>query len=106
MVDSQEFYIEVGNRVRQARQKIGMSQQALASLVSLTRTSVTNIEKGRQKFLVHTLMDLASALQVEPETLLPNKQDNLETELDDLLKNHSLEEQDWVKAVVTSVEDK
>ncbi|MGB6298877.1 MAG: helix-turn-helix domain-containing protein [Rivularia sp. (in: cyanobacteria)] len=106
MVDSQEFYLEVGNRVRQARQKIGMSQEALASLVSLTRTSVTNIEKGRQKFLVHTLMDLASALQVEPETLLPNKQDNLETELDDLLKNHSLEEQDWVKAVVTSVEDK
>lgn len=106
MVDSQEFYLEVGHRVRQARQKIGMSQQALASLVSLTRTSVTNIEKGRQKFLAHTLLELALALQVEPETLLPNKQDNSETELDDLLKNHSFEEQDWVKAVVTSVEDK
>ena len=106
MVDSQEFYTEAGNRIRQARQKIGISQEALASLVSLTRTSVTNIEKGRQNFLAHTLVDLASALQVEPETLLPNKNATIEVELDDLLKNRSPEEQDWIKAVVTSVEEK
>lgn len=57
MADYQAFYAEVGRRIRQAREKRGLSQEALASAVSLTRTSVTNIEKGRQKFLVHTIYD-------------------------------------------------
>jgi hypothetical protein len=34
-------------------------------------TSVTNIEGGRQKSLLHTYWELASALAVEPTTLLP-----------------------------------
>ncbi|MDJ0694644.1 helix-turn-helix domain-containing protein [Mastigocoleus sp. MO_188.B34] len=45
MIDNQKFYAEVGSSIRQARKNIGLSQEALASLVSITRTSVTNIEK-------------------------------------------------------------
>lgn len=102
MTDQQAFYAEVGRRIRQAREARGLTQEALADLVSLTRTSVTNIEKGRQKFLAHTLIDLAAALRVAPVTLLPESAPTPEEELDELLKERSRAERDWIKAVVGS----
>ena len=68
---ARNFYLAVGRRVRKARRARSLTQEVLASLVSLTRTSITNIEKGRQKILLHTLADLAKALQVEYVALLP-----------------------------------
>lgn len=65
------FYLGVGELIRKARTRAGMTQEQLADRVKLTRTSVTNIEKGRQRLLVHTLIDIAAALEVKPERLLP-----------------------------------
>jgi transcriptional regulator with XRE-family HTH domain len=71
------FYAEVGRRVRHARATAGLTQDTLAARVALSRTSVTNIEVGRQKMMLHTLWDLAAALGVEPATLLPDARDAL-----------------------------
>jgi transcriptional regulator with XRE-family HTH domain len=65
------FYVEVGHRVRSARERAGLTQDALAERVALSRTSVTNIERGRQRVLLHTLWDIAAVLGVEPVTLIP-----------------------------------
>jgi transcriptional regulator with XRE-family HTH domain len=71
--DQEAFYTEVGRRVRLARERAGLTQDALATRVSLSRTSVTNIEKGRQKVLLHTLCGLADALGVAPAVLMPDE---------------------------------
>ena len=68
-----EFYTEVGRRVRMARESAGLTQDALADQVQLSRTSVTNIEKGRQKIALHTLFLVASVVGVEPASLLPSR---------------------------------
>lgn len=69
-----QFYKDVGARVREARKRAeNISQASLATSVGLTRTSVTNIEKGRQKLLLHTFVDIAAAIGVEPIELLPKK---------------------------------
>jgi transcriptional regulator with XRE-family HTH domain len=65
------LYELFGQRVRKARKACKLTQEALASRVTMTRTSVTNIEKGRQKLLLHTLFDLADALQVPVGHLIP-----------------------------------
>ena len=65
-------------------------------------TSITNVEKGPQKFLLHTLADLAKALQVEPASLLPGPAAEPEQELDDALKNRPRSEQEWVKSAVNA----
>jgi len=44
-----------------ARRGKSLSQDALASAVGLTRSSISNIEKGRQKPLLHTLIDISEA---------------------------------------------
>ncbi|MBA4064863.1 MAG: hypothetical protein C0501_14345 [Isosphaera sp.] len=69
--DREEFYAEVGRLVRVAREAAGITQDALADQVELSRTSVTNIEKGRQKIALHTLFLVASVVGVEPASLLP-----------------------------------
>jgi transcriptional regulator with XRE-family HTH domain len=97
MTDTSDFYKALGGLVRKARDKAGITQDALAARVGLTRTSVTNIEKGRQKLLVHTLCDLASALGVPATALLPKSRDSLpEPVIDDLLKGRPRKEQEWI----------
>ncbi len=109
MTEQQAFYTELGHRIREAREKSHLTQETLAKMVSLTRTSVTNIEKGRQQLLVHTLVEISKALQVSPESLLPQTQSigvKALDELDELLKDHSPQEKEWIKATVDIVSRK
>lgn len=99
MAEYQTFYQELGQRIREAREKSHLTQEALAVKLSLTRTSITNIEKGRQQLLVHTLVQIAKALQVEPESLLlePSLATN---EIEDLIKTESQTAQEWIRAAL------
>jgi transcriptional regulator with XRE-family HTH domain len=72
MQDQGAFYSQVGEKIRERRGK-NLSQEALAMAVGLTRSSISNIEKGRQKLLLHTLIDIANALNVEAAALLPSR---------------------------------
>lgn len=47
-----------------------MSQEQLAKVVGLTRTSMVNIETGQQKLLVHNLFHIAEALTMKPSAIL------------------------------------
>jgi transcriptional regulator with XRE-family HTH domain len=100
MTDTSDFYKAVGGLVRKARDKAGLTQDALASRIGLTRTSVTNIEKGRQKVLLHTLCDLASALGIPPAALLPESQESTEPVIDHLLKGRPRSEQEWIRSAI------
>lgn len=66
-----EFYRDVGRRVKTAREAKRMTQDELARRVHLQRTSVTNIERGRQKMLLHTFLAVAEALNTEWRLLMP-----------------------------------
>jgi transcriptional regulator with XRE-family HTH domain len=104
MLDQKAFYAEVGQKVKQARERRGLTQEELSSQVSLTRTSITNIEQGRQKFMLHTLIQMAAALAVAPSSLLPEAipppADDLEVELKDLPAN----KRQWIKKTIEADE--
>jgi len=71
---TRQFYKDVGSLIREARKKAkDISQESLATSVGLTRTSLTNIEKGRQKVLLHTFVEIAAAIGADPVDLLPKK---------------------------------
>jgi transcriptional regulator with XRE-family HTH domain len=63
-------YGEIGRLIQQTRRAKGVTQARLASAVGLSRTSVTNIERGRQKILVHTLYAIAETLGVDIHQLV------------------------------------
>jgi transcriptional regulator with XRE-family HTH domain len=67
-----DLYQFVGSKIRQRREKKRLTQEFLGQQVGLSRTSVTNVEQGRQAILVHQLVEFARALHVEPSALLPS----------------------------------
>ena len=71
MSGNNDFYKEFGQLLRDARKTAGMSQADLASAIGLTRTSISNIEKGRQKVVLYTFATILKVLAKRPEELLP-----------------------------------
>ena len=63
---------EFGCLLLQLRQTAGLSQEELARRSALSRTSIVNVEKGRQGVSLDTLFRLSKALGVTPAELLPN----------------------------------
>ena len=74
MPQIEPFYADLGRRIyQQLRNSKRMTQAELGELLSprMTRASVANIESGKQRVLVHTLVDLVSALHCSLTDLLP-----------------------------------
>jgi transcriptional regulator with XRE-family HTH domain len=103
--DHHQFYDEMGRRIRDARKlrKPALTQDGLASLVGLTRTSITNIERGRQKCLAHTLAEIAQALDVEISRLIPPLVAEA-PELHDALRNRPAAEKAWIMSTLAAAQ--
>lgn len=63
-------YRQFGAKVEQIRSTLGWTQEQLGKSVGLNRTSITNIEAGKQRILLHDVERFAKAFNVEPKTLL------------------------------------
>jgi transcriptional regulator with XRE-family HTH domain len=61
----------VGALIQAKRKAIGMSQETLSAAIGLSRSSIANIECGRQKIGVPLLYQIADLLQTTPHDLLP-----------------------------------
>lgn len=70
MTEIQPVHRAVGARIQMIREAIGMTQGQLAKAVGYTRTSVTNIEAGRQRMPLHQVEEVARALNTTPKHLL------------------------------------
>lgn len=71
--DDDEFEaarIELGRRVRTARQDKGVSLETLAAGSALHWTFVSRVERGQLNVTLKSLLRLATALDVDPATLV------------------------------------
>lgn len=57
------------NRVREAREALGLTQEELGQAVGLSRQSIIAIEKGRFTPSIHTVLSLAAALRTRADKL-------------------------------------
>ena len=69
------LYRLIGRRVLQRRKERRFSQEELADLIAVSRTSITNLEHGRQRIPLHQLAGVADALGCELVDLLPTLKD-------------------------------
>jgi len=67
------FYRQLGANIRKCRKRSKLSQAGLAKRIGLARTSLTNIENGRQRPPLHTLYDIVENLQLDLAELLPGR---------------------------------
>lgn len=62
---------DLSKKVKQLREKVGLSQEKLARLADVSNNTVINIEAGKQvNPTIETLKKLAKALDVPAEDLL------------------------------------
>lgn len=66
-----EFYAAVGHRIRAHRAAIGLTQFDLAAASGLVRSSIANLEAGRQHVSAHTLVLIATTLHCDVADLMP-----------------------------------
>lgn len=61
----------LGRKIKARRKYLKMKQADLADLMEITRTSVANIETGRQNIGIERLVQFADALNCDLADLLP-----------------------------------
>jgi transcriptional regulator with XRE-family HTH domain len=69
--DGDELHVALGKRIREKRLSSGLTQAQLAKRIAISRTSLTNMELGRQRLLVDQLYKVAEVLNTQPRDLLP-----------------------------------
>jgi len=55
---------KVGQRIKELRHELGLSQEALGNKAGVDRTYVTDVENGRRNISVELLEKLINALEV------------------------------------------
>jgi transcriptional regulator with XRE-family HTH domain len=66
----QRCYKRFGKNLQNVRLACGLTQGQLADRVGLVRTSIVNIEAGRQRILLHDIQRFAVALRTDRKFLL------------------------------------
>jgi transcriptional regulator with XRE-family HTH domain len=103
------LYKEFGRRLKDARKTAKLTQEILAAQVGLSRTSITNIERGRQHIQIHTMFLLCDAIGIHPSKLLKNMRLTPDNELDTLHSEKSslsTEGKAWVEKIISTKNDK
>ena len=63
-------YKKIGQRVKNARNKLGWKQEELAHRVGITTSHMSHIETGQTKVALPTIVKIANALSVSVDELL------------------------------------
>ena len=63
-------YKAIGQRIKIARIKKGITQEAVSDIIDVTPAHMSNIETGKTKVSLPTLIAIANALSVSVDTLL------------------------------------
>lgn len=64
---------KVGQRIKELRNELGLSQEALANKAGVDRTYVTDVENGRRNISVELLEKLIKALEVSFQEFFTGK---------------------------------
>ena len=102
MADFDELYRELGRRIRLARERNGegLSQDALAKQLGISRASVVNIEAGRQRAPLHLLWQIAQLLGTDLTSLIPRNEELLAPAIQDRFDREMIKKiEEWAKEI-------
>lgn len=78
-------YVELGKRIREARKRQNLTQEATSEKCDITAAYYGNIERGDKKMSVETLAKVSKGLKISVDYLLfGNEQDELAEHLSEI----------------------
>jgi transcriptional regulator with XRE-family HTH domain len=78
--DDEQEWRALGERLRESREFLGLSQQDVAQLLKLTRPAVTNIETGKRKVSTLELREFARLYRKPYDWLIGESSDSAPAE--------------------------
>ena len=63
-------YYKIGQKIRQYRKALGLSQEQVAEQIGISVTHMSHIETGNTKLSLQVLVDIAKILNVQTDDLL------------------------------------
>lgn len=85
-IQIERLYSALGSRIREQRQVAGFNQSKFAKLIRISRSSLVNIENGRQRAPLHLIYSIAQTLNLSIEILLPSQMGNIEEMSEETLR--------------------
>jgi DNA-binding XRE family transcriptional regulator len=70
--DADTLYGHIGAALKTAREEVGMNQSEAGEICKMTRTSIINLEQGRQYMPLHKLIAYCQALGISVVDILPD----------------------------------
>lgn len=70
VIESEKKYYELVVTLKEKRESLGLTQEKLAQLSNLPRTTITKVESGSRNATLETLMRIAEALGTSVELKL------------------------------------
>ena len=67
-----DVFVRFGRRLREVRERVGLSQEKLAEKAKLHRTYVSSVERGKRNISLLNIERLAHALGVSMSELMPD----------------------------------
>ncbi|HLA95952.1 MAG TPA: helix-turn-helix transcriptional regulator [Pyrinomonadaceae bacterium] len=64
---------KIGERIKELRSRLGISQEALAHLADLDRTYVNSVENGKRNISIENIEKIAKALNVSVKEFFDDK---------------------------------
>lgn len=100
-------YIRLGQRIREERLKLGLTQARLAEDVDISEAYMGQIERGERNLALDTLVRLANRLGASVDYLLKDSiddsNDNILNQFRQLTDHHSMEHKQMVIDVVKTI---
>lgn len=99
------LYEQIGREIKRARELHGLTQSELADRVGVTRTSISNLESGRQRVPIDTLFSICDVLGTEPRDILPTVEEARRMQrgynVEDIRENFDQQSADWIFKLIS-----
>lgn len=73
MISEDSFIVNLGIHIRQIRELKNMSQQNLADMCDIPKSTIGRVERAEINTTIKTLLKISNALEIEPKSLLDFK---------------------------------
>ena len=89
-------YREIGNRIKEKRKKLNMTQEKLSEIIDVSPSYISEIERGTSICSLAVLVDIAEVLDLNLDNLIRGiNENNIDTSFSEILKeipkkNHKL----------------
>ena len=102
----QDFIVELGTRIRIARNRVGLTQSQLAELIDVSTNHISALERGIYEMKVELFARLVRVLGVDAEYLLFVGTEEVSTELERafIMAKRVHEEDKMAKYILAGVE--